>query len=44
MDIYTHLTNRGKRAPIVKLDEFSSSGATFGATNSEETKKERQEH
>lgn len=35
MDIYTYLTDRGKRAPIVKLDEFSASGAT----KQEETKK-----
>lgn len=44
MDVYTHLTNRGKRAPITKLDDFSARGTTLGTTNLEETKKERQEY
>ncbi len=43
MDIYTHISKDRKRAPILKLDEFSASGATFGATISREIKKERQE-
>lgn len=44
MDVYTHLTNRGKRAPITKLDDFSARGTTLGTTNLEEIKKEHQEH
>lgn len=43
MDIYTHISKDRKRAPILKLDEFFASGATFGATISREIKKERQE-
>ncbi|MHC5215243.1 tyrosine-type recombinase/integrase [Enterococcus sp. LJL128] len=39
MDVYTHLSNRQKRAPILKLDEFSANGAIFGATESSEQKK-----
>lgn len=37
MDIYTHLSEDRKRAPILKLDAFSSTGTT----KSKETKKER---
>lgn len=44
MDVYTHLTNRGKRAPITKLDDFSAGGTISGTTNPEKTKKEHQEH
>lgn len=44
MDIYTHISKDRKRAPILKLDEFSANGATFGAMKSNESKKERQEH
>lgn len=43
MDVYTHLTNRGKRAPITKLDDFSARGTISGTTKQEETKKERQQ-
>lgn len=38
MDIYTHLSDDQKRAPILKLDQFSASGATSGATFSEDEK------
>ncbi|MEG0619176.1 MAG: tyrosine-type recombinase/integrase [Bacilli bacterium] len=44
MDIYTHISKDRKRAPILKLDEFSSAGTISGTTKPKETKKERQEH
>lgn len=39
MDIYTHLSDRQKRSPIAKLDEFSAKGTISGTTFTETQKK-----